>query len=246
MSALWNRIHRGFFPHIALHSSVNWTRFYAAYLKTYVERDVQKLSQVGDNVAFVNFMTALAARTGQLLNIASISRDIGVSEPTVKKWLSILQASNIIYLLRPFSLNVSSRVVKTSKVYFLDTGLVAYLCGWITPEQLQKGALAGQIFETYVVGEILKSYYNKGLEPQIFFFRNNKAEEVDILFYQNGTLYPVEIKKTASPNAGDVSAFKLLETAFPSIKIGCGGLVCTYDKVLSLTDKAKIIPVNWI
>jgi predicted AAA+ superfamily ATPase len=150
------------------------------------------------------------------------------------------------FFITPVSFNVSSRVLKTSKVYFLDTGLVAYLCGWITPEQLQKGALAGQIFETYVVGEILKSYFNNGLEPPIFFFRNNKAEEVDILFYQNGILYPVEIKKTASPNAGDVSAFKLLEAAFPSVTIGSGGLICTYDKVLPLTDKAKIIPVNWI
>ena len=246
MPLLWKRIHRGFFPHIALQPSVDWTRFYAAYLKTYVERDVQKLSQVGDNIAFVNFMTALAARTGQLLNMASLARDIGVSEPTIKKWLSVLEASNIIYLLHPFSLNLTSRAVKTPKVYFLDTGLVSYLCGWLTPETLQKGAMSGQIFETYVVGEILKSYYNAGKEPPIYFFRNNKAEEIDILFYQDGTLHPVEIKKTASPNMGDIATFKLLQAAFPSIIIGNGGLICTYDKVLPLNDKTKIIPVNWI
>jgi predicted AAA+ superfamily ATPase len=244
--ALWSRIHRGFFPRLNLKASVDWAGFYADYLRTYVERDVQKLSQVGGNINFVNFMTALAARTGQLLNMASLARDIGVSEPTVKKWISVLEASNIVYLLRPFSLNITSRAVKTPKAYFLDTGLASYLCKWLTPETLQNGAMSGQMFETYVVGEILKSYYNADKEPPVYFFRNDKAEEVDILFYQDGTLYPVEIKKTASPNAGDVSAFKLLEAAFPSVAIGSGGLICTYGKVLSLTDKVKIIPVNWI
>ena len=243
---LWKRIHRGFFPRLVLNSSLDWEAYYSDYLKTYIERDVQKLSSVGDNISYVNFMTILAARTGQLLNIASVARDLGVSEPTVKKWISVLEASNIIYLLRPFSQNVKVRTVKAPKVYFLDTGLASYLCKWLTPETLQHGAMSGQIFESYVVGEILKSYYNAGREAPLYFFRNDKAEEVDLLFYENGTLYPVEIKKTASPVTSDVSAFRLLETAFPSLKIGSGALLCTYDKVLPLTDKVKIIPVNWI
>jgi len=243
---LWRRIHRGGFPRLPLKPSMDWTGYYTDYLKTYIERDVQKLTQVGDIISFVNFMTVLAARTGQLLNIASIAREVGVSEPTTKKWVSILEASNTIYLLRPFSLNVTARVVKSPKVYFLDTGLASFLCKWLTLETLQNGAMSGQIFETHVVGEILKSYYNAGKEPPLYFFRNDKAEEVDLLFHQNGTLYPVEIKKTASPNTGDVSTFKLLETVFHSIKIGSGALICTYDKVLPLTDKAKIIPVNWL
>ena len=243
---LWKRIHRGFFPRIALNPSVDWEGYYADYLKTYIERDVQKLLQVGNNIAYVNFMTVLASRTGQLLNIASVARDVGVSEPTIKKWISVLEASNIIYLMQPFSLNVTTRIVKTPKVYFLDTGLACFLCKWLTPETLQNGAMSGQIFETYVVVEILKSYYNAGKEPLLYFFRNDKAEEVDILFYQDGILYPAEIKKTASPVTGDVSAFRLLETYFPSVTIGNGALICTYDKVLPLTDKVKIIPVNWI
>lgn len=244
--ALWKSIHRGFFPRIALRPSSDWESYYADYLKTYIERDVQKLSHVGDIAAFVSFMTALAARTGQLLNIASVARDAGVSEPTVKKWISVLEASNIVYLLRPFSLNITSRAVKAPKIYFLDTGLASYLCKWLTPETLSNGAMSGQIFETYVVGEILKSYYNAGKEPPVYFYRNDKAEEVDVLFYRDGTLFPVEIKKTASPNPGDASAFKLLGTAFPSVAVGGGGLICTYDKVLSLTEKVKIIPVNYI
>ena len=243
---LWKRIHRGFFPRLALNPSIDWEGYYADYMKTYIERDVQKLSQVGDNISFVNFMTILAARTGQLLNIASVARDVGVSEPTVKKWISILEASNIIYLLRPFSLNATTRIVKTSKIYFWDTGLASFLCKWLTPETLKNGALSGQIFETYVVSEILKSYYNAGKEPPLYFFRNDKAEEVDLLFFLNGTIYPVEIKKTASPNASDVSTLRLLSTAFPSVAIGSGALICTYDRVLPLTDAVKIFPANWI
>ena len=243
---LWKRIHRGFFPRLALRPSVDWAGYYADYLKTYIERDVQKLTQVGDAISFVNFMTVLAARTGQLLNIASVAREVGVSEPTVKKWISVLEASNTIYLLRPFSPNVTARVVKSPKVYFLDTGLASFLCKWLTPETLQNGAMSGQIFETYVVGEILKSYYNASKEPPLYFFRNDKAEEVDLLFHQDGTLYPAEIKKSASPNTGDVSTFRLLETAFPSVKIGSGALICTYDKVLPLTGKVMIVPVNYV
>jgi len=243
---LWKRIHKGSFPRLVLRPSVDWAGFYSDYMKTYIERDVQKLSQVGDNTSFVNFMTILAARTGQLLNLAAVARETGLSEPTVKKWVSVLEASNIIYLLRPFSFNVTTRVVKTPKLYFLDTGLAGYLCKWLTPETLQNGAFSGQIFETYVVGEILKSYYNAGQEPPLYFYRNDKAEEVDLLFYLNGTLYPVEIKKSASPNVKDVSAFRLLESAFPSVAIGQGALICNYDKVLPLTEKVKIVPVNRI
>ena len=243
---LWKRIHRGFFPKLVLNPSIDWAGYYADYLKTYIERDVQKLSSVGDNISFVNFMTTLAARTGQLLNIAAVARDVGVSEPTIKKWISVLEASNVIYLLRPFSQNITTRVVKAPKLYFLDTALACYLCKWLTPETLQNGAMSGQIFETYVVGEILKSYYNAGKEPSVYFFRNDKAEEVDLLFFLDGTIHPVEIKKTASPKSSDVSAFKLLGKAFPALAIGSGALICTYDKMLQLTDDVKIVPVNWI
>ena len=243
---LWQRIHRGFYPRIVTRKDINWERFYSDYLQTYIERDVRKLSQVGDTKIFMNFLTVVAARTGQLLNIASIARDVGVSEPTIKKWLTILEASNIIYLLQPFSLNITSRVVKTPKLYFLDTGLACYLCKWLTPETLQNGAMSGHMFETYVVVEILKSYYNADQEPSIYFYRNNKAEEVDLLFHRDGKLYPVEIKKTASPDARDVSTFKLLATAFPSLQIESGGLICTYDKVLSIADNVRVIPINYI
>jgi predicted AAA+ superfamily ATPase len=243
---LWQEIHRGSYPRLISRPDIDWESFYADFLKTYIERDVKKLSQIGDTITFVNFMICLAARTGQLLNIASIARDVGVSEITIKKWIAILEASNIIYLLQPFSLNIISRTVKSCKIYFLDTGLVCYLCKWLTPLTLASGAMNGAIFETYVVCEILKSYYNAGKEAPIYFFRNDKAQEIDIIFYQDGTIYPVEIKKTASPNLEDIQTFKILSNAFPSLKIGEGGLICRYDKVISLAPGIKTIPIGFV
>jgi len=194
----------------------------------------------------MQFITALASRTGELLNIASISRDVGVSQPTIKKWISILETSNIIYLLQPFSRNITTRSVKTPKVYFTDTGLVCYLCKWNTPEQLKNGAQAGNIFETYVFNEIIKSIVNSGNEPSLYFYRDSNGKEVDLLFYENGTLYPVEIKKTSTPRKNDINSFKILESAFPTMKIGEGGLICSYDKLISIDTKNRIIPLKYV
>jgi predicted AAA+ superfamily ATPase len=244
--ALWEGIHRGSMPELISNPDLDWGGYYASYLKTYIERDVKKLSQVGDELLFMQFLVSLAGRTGELLNMASLSKDIGVSEPTIKKWISILQASNIVYLLQPFSLNIKNRVVKTPKIYFLDTGLVCYLCKWLTAETLMNGANSGNIYETYVVGEIIKSYYNKGQELSLYFYRDSNSKEIDLLFYQNGTVYPVEIKKTASPNIKDIANFKVLETAFPSVKIGSGGIICSYDKAINLDGRNKIIPISYL
>lgn len=246
LPALWNRIHRGSMPEMHANQTVEWEMFYASYVSTYIDRDVRQLAQVGDTIAFTQFMIALAARTGELLNMSSLARDMGVDDKTIKRWLSILQASGIVYLLQPFSLNVNKRVIKTPKVYFTDTGLVSYLCRWLTPETLANGAMAGQVFETFVVDEILMSYYNAGKEPNMFFFRNTDGQEVDLVFYSDGTLYPVEIKKTTSPNRKDIKNFKTLQTFYPSLKMGEGGIICTHSMLLPLEDKNRIIPVSLI
>ena len=191
-------------------------------------------------------MIALASRTGQLLNISSLAGDVGIDQRTANKWLSILEASNIVYLLQPFSLNITKRVIKTPKIYFTDTGLVCYLCKWLTPQTLQNGAIAGEIFETYVINEILKSYYNAGKEPNFYFFRNDKQQEIDLIIFENGTVYPLEIKKTASPNSKDIKAFDVLQKTFQSLKIGTGGIICTYKKLNYLTKTNQIIPVNYV
>lgn len=243
---LWNKIHRGGMPRLYENTDVNWERYFSDYLNTYLERDIHQLEQVGDTLSFLQFMTTLAARTGELLNMDSIAKEIGVSAPTVKRWLAVLQKSNIIYLLQPFSLNVGKRIVKSPKVYFTDTGLACYLCKWTTPDSLYSGAMSGQMYETFVVSEIIKSYYNAGLEPNIYFFRSSNGQEVDLLFYQNGVLYPIEIKKSTNPNIKDIKYFNALPDYFPTVKVGEGGVVCSCDKLYSLGEKNKIIPVSYI
>lgn len=243
---LWVRIHKGSMPEMYANENIEWEPFYASYVSTYIERDVRQLAQIGDTLAFTQFMTALAARTGELLNMSSLAKDVGVDDKTIKRWLSILKASGIVYLLQPFSINVNKRVVKAPKVYFTDTGLVCYLCRWLTPETLANGAMAGSIFETFIVDEILKSYYNVGKEPNMYYFRNTDGQEVDLLFYSDGTLYPIEIKKTSSPNPKDIKNFKTLHTFFPSMKIGEGGIVCNHENLLPLENMNRIIPVGMI
>ncbi len=243
---LWERIHRGSMPELYANENVDWEQYYAAYVDTYIDRDVRQLGSVGDTLAFTQFMTALASRTGELLNAASLARDVGVDGKTVKRWLSILQASNIIYLLQPFSLNINKRIIKTPKVYFTDTGLVCYLCRWLTPETLANGAMAGSLYETFIVSEILKSYYNAGREPDLYFFRNTDGQEVDLLFYRDGKLYPVEIKKTSSPNVKDAKHFGTLSTFFPSLEVSEGGIICNADDLLPLGQNFKIIPFRFI
>lgn len=243
---LWERIHRGSMPELYSNENMDWEQYYAAYVDTYIECDVKQLGSVGDTLAFTQFMTALASRTGELLNAASLARDVGVDSKTVKRWLSILQASNIIYLLQPFSLNINKRIIKTPKVYFTDTGLVCYLCRWLTPETLANGAMAGSIYETFIVSEILKSYYNAGKEPDLYFFRNTDGQEVDLLFYRDGKLYPIEIKKTSSPNVKDAKHFGTLSTFFPSLEVSEGGIICNAEDLLPLGQNLKIIPFRFI
>lgn len=243
---LWERIHRGSMPELYSNKNMDWEQYYAAYVDTYIERDVKQLGSVGDTLAFIRFMTALASRTGELLNAASLARDVGVDSKTVKRWLSILQASNIIYLLQPFSLNINKRIIKTPKVYFTDTGLVCYLCRWLTPQTLANGAMAGSIYETFIVSEILKSYYNAGKEPDLYFFRNTDGQEVDLLFYRDEKLYPIEIKKTSSPNVKDAKHFKALSTFFPSLEVSEGGIICNAEDLLPLGQNLKIIPFHFI
>lgn len=191
-------------------------------------------------------MVAAAAATGQLLNLSSLARDVGISQPTADRWLSILVASNIVYLLQPYSNNITKRTVKTPKLYFLDTGLAAYLTKWNTPDVLKTGAMAGAFFESFVIAEIIKSYYNRGiLEPPLYFYRDKDMNEIDLLIEENGTLYPIEMKKHADPIRKDTDAFGLLDK-IPGIKRGPGGVVCLYDRLITLKGDDKVIPVNYL
>ena len=243
---VWNAVQRGLMPELFINPNFSWQLYYSAYVRTYIERDVRELSEIGDTVKFTNFMIAAAASTGQLVNVASLARDVGISAPTAERWLSILVASNIVYLLQPYSNNVMKRAIKTPKLYFLDTGLAAYLTRWNSPEVLKTGAMAGAFFESFVISEIIKSYYNAGIaDPPIYFYRDKDMNEIDLLIENNGTLYPIEIKKHADPQKSDAKAFKLIDS-IPNIKKGQGGIVCLYDNLVTLTEGVKVIPIKYL
>ena len=245
-SDIWKIIHRGSMPELVENPEYDWRLFYSAYVNTYIERDVKDMTSVGDSVKFTNFMVAAAASVGQLLNLASLARDVGISQPTAERWLAILVASNIVYLLHPYSNNITKRAIKTPKLYFLDTGLAAYLTKWITPDVLKNGAMAGAFFENFVISEVIKSYYNQGItDPPLYFYRDKDMCEIDLLIENAGTLHPIEIKKHADPHKKDISAFDKLNN-IPNIKRGQGGLICLYDNLISLSETDKVIPINYL
>ncbi|GHV73682.1 ATPase [Spirochaetia bacterium] len=241
---IWEAILKGCLPELQ-NPDTDRELFYSAYVKTYIERDVRQLVNIGDELAFLKFMTAMAARTGQLLNYTSIAQDIGLSVSTIERWVSILRASNIIYLLQPYHTNMLKRAIRTPKLYFLDTGLVCYLSGWNTAMVLERGAAAGAIFETYCIAEIIKSYTNTGREPPLYFYRDKEQHEIDVLIAENGTLYPLEIKKHASPRPEDLHAFRYIEHIPGTIR-GPGGLICLYPSLTSLGEKDKVIPLGYV
>jgi predicted AAA+ superfamily ATPase len=243
---LWGLIHRGSMPALAAQPQMDWQLFYAAYVKTYLERDIRDLAQVGDELKFLKFMTVMAALTGRLLNQAAVAREVGVSQPTIERWLSILRAGNIVCLLEPYHNNLTKRVIKTPKIYFLDTGLAAYLTRWNTPEVLCHGAMAGAFFETFVVAEIIKSYANAGiLEPPLYFYRDKEQNEIALLIWQGDRLYPLEIKKHADPKPDDIKAFACLDK-IAGVRRMPGGVICLYDRLMPLKGEDLVIPLDYV
>lgn len=212
---IWEIIHLGGYPELQ-DADKEWNAFYADYVKTYMERDVRELAAVQDLTAFRQFMIAAAARTGEILNFSAIASEIGKDVKTVKNWISILEASGIVYLLEPYTSNVLKRAIKSPKLYFRDTGLVCYLTRWLTPETLAYGAMSGPVFETFAVSEILKSFSNEGLDYRHFvsYYRGRDKKkttedgklqelesEIDLIIEENGVLYPIEIKKNTQAKA---------------------------------------------
>ncbi len=241
---IWNIIWKGSMP--AMYAQKNdWSLYYSTYLKTYLERDVRDLTQVGDELKFLQFMRVIAANTGNLLNLSSVSKEVGISQPTAQRWLSVLQTSNIVYLLYPYSNNVIKRTIKTPKIYFLDTGLCAFLTKWNNQDVLENGAMAGAFFETFIISEIIKSYYNAGLEPPIYYYRDKDGKEIDLLIFENGCLYPIEIKKTSNPNIADIKSFNILDN-LKNPQRATGGIICMYDNLIPLQNKDMIIPVSYL
>jgi predicted AAA+ superfamily ATPase len=239
---VYRTIWRGAFPAVALHRRTDHDLFYSSYVQTYLERDVRDLANVGDRGAFLKFLRAAAARSGQMLNMSDMARDAGVSPATSMKWLAILEASGIVYLLEPYSTNILKRLVRAPKLYFLDTGLCAYLTAWSSPETLEAGAMSGAILETFMVAEILKSYWHNGRRAPLFYYRDKDKKEIDLLIVQDRTVYPLEFKKTAAPGWDDIRHFQVLEHLHAPI--GHGGVLCLAKTLLPLGRNASVIPIS--
>jgi predicted AAA+ superfamily ATPase len=245
---LWEIIHQGSMPRLYTRKfkSREWMQFFRDYVRTYIERDVRALSQIGDERTFSRFLQLAAAQTGQMLNYSKLAAETGKTVATIQHWISILITSGIIFLLKPYSGNIKKRLIKTPKLYFLDTGLCSFLTGWYTAEQLQLGAMNGAIFETFVIGEIIKSYYNAGAgTEQFYYYRDKDQKEIDLIIEENNTLYPIEIKKTANPGSGDIQNFSALKNETRK-SLGQGALIYPGDQELYLDKNTKAVPVTMI
>lgn len=217
--------------------------FFGSYINLYISRDIRDLTQVADEMVFLKFLITVAARTGQMLNYTDLANEIGITAPTAKQWISLLVTSGIVYLLEPYYNNALKRITKTPKVYFLDTGLAAYLLKWSNAEVLETGAMSGSFFETHVVSEIIKSYYNAGKRPPISYYRDKDQREIDLIIEQNGFLYPIEIKKSGTPGKDAIRHFSVLEKA--KMPVGTGGVICMYPDLLPIDQNNWLIPV-WL
>ena len=238
---IFKRIYRGSMPAIVSGAASNSQIFYSSYLSTYIERDVRSLSESIDATKFIRFVTAVAARCSQMLNVAEIAQDADINQKQAKDWLGILETLGIIFYLHPYSNNLLKRLVKTPKLYFFDSGLVCYLTRWSSAETLEYGAMNGAILENYVVAEIAKTYLNCGQEPYLYYYRDKDAREIDIVLEHDGILNPIEIKKTAAPGTELTRVFALLDKA--SVPRGTGAIVCMKPHLSALDRENLIVPV---
>ena len=249
-SNIWKIIHKGSYPEL-YDVDRDWQDYYSSYVATYLERDINELI-AADSLTFTKFMTSVAARTGEMLNYANIAGEVGVSEPTIKNWISVLERTGIVYILQPYSSSALTRAIKTPKIYFRDTGLACYLTRWLSPETLMNSAAAGNMFETFVVSEILKSYSNEGRDYRfsIFYYRGKDKRsagenEIDLVIQEDGKLYPVEIKMTGNPKA-DMGAANQVLDKIPDKKRGTGVILCLINKKTYLRENLIALPIEYI
>lgn len=242
---IFTHIFQGGMPEYVV-DDIDRNTFFEDYIKTYLERDIRQLSQVGDLIRFKRFLNAVAARNGEVLNYNSLSEDADIDATTAKRWLSILEASDIIYLLQPYFSKNLNRVTKSPKIVFLDTGLCAYLCGWNTKEALLNSSTSGHYLETFVISELLKNKRNNksDLNYDIYYYRDRDKKEIDLIIELDNVIYPFEIKKTANPTISMISNFKTLENK--NLKVGSGGVLCFYPEILPLDEKNKSYPISVI
>ena len=239
---LFEIIFKGGMPEFYNNPSIDRNLYFQSYVNTYIEKDVRELVEIGKLEQFKKFMVSIASRVGEQLNYSDISKDCGVSVPTVTSWLSVLVASGLVYLLEPYMSSELKRITHIPKIYFMDTGLASYLAGWSDARELQLSSNSGHYLENFVISEIVKSYNARGLKPNLSYYRDKEKHEIDLVLYKNNKLYPFEIKKTASPNNAMISSFKYLKAS--KKEIGTGGIICLYDTLMKLDEKNYIIPIS--
>ena len=238
---LYKVIFNGSFPRLNVNKGKGRDVFFKSYLQTYIERDIKDFHGITNDLKFYNFVRAVSVRTGSLLNYSDLSRDVDIDIRTAKKWLNLLERSGLVRLLEPYYKNPTKRIIKTPKIYFLDTGLCAYLAGMDSPETLEAGYLTGSILETFAFCEILKSYWHNGIDPNIYFYRDDDQKEIDFLIERNGTLYPIEVKKTATPTLNYAKNFAILKKL--NKPIGDGAVICLRHESLPLSENIIAVPV---
>ena len=246
LKEIYKLIWQGSMPAMYNGGEQDWQSYYSSYVQTFLQRDVMKLLQINDEMVFFRFLCAAAGQTGKMINYAELAKAAEISAPTAKQWIKTLEAAGIIYLLQPFMPPGAKYIVKAPKLYFFDTGLAAYLTRWLNADALEAGAASSEFFETWVVTEIYKSYANKGIVPPLYYLRNFNGKEIELIIWQNGTAYPIAIKKSAYPNKA-VKTFAILEpvSANAKIQIGAGGIVCLIDDLLPASDNLYYIPA-WV
>ncbi|MCD8074524.1 MAG: ATP-binding protein [Lachnospiraceae bacterium] len=241
LEGIYQRIWKGSLPGYVSGKYTDRNVFYSSYLQTYIDRDVSEMVALTDKLLFQDFIRAAACRAGQMLNIHDIAQDVGVSDDTTKRWLQVLEKSDIIFYLRPYSNNLLKRTVKTPKMYFFDTGLVAYLTRYSSPEILQNGAMNGAILENYVVLEILKSYQNNAQDCLLWYYRDKSSNEIDMVMESDGQLHPLEIKRSVNPGSELVGAFSILDKG--TVPRGTGAVLCMRPELSAVNSQNYIVPI---
>lgn len=239
---LFEIIFKGGMPEFYDNPKIDRNLYFQNYINTYIEKDVRELIEIGKLEEFKKFMVSIASRIGEQLNYSDISKDCGVSVPTIISWMSVLVSSGLVYLLEPYMSSQLKRMTHIPKIYFMDTGLAAYLAGWESARNLQLSSTSGHYLENFVICEIIKSYNARGIKPNLSYYRDKEKHEIDLVFYKNNKLYPFEIKKTASPNSSMISSFKYLENS--KKEIATGGIICLYDNLMKMDEKNYIIPIS--
>ena len=238
---MYERIWKGCMPGLLSGQQSERDIFYSSYISTYIERDVRELSGTIDALKFNRFVTAAAARCSQLVNYTALAEDADIDIQTAKSWLNILETLGIVFLLHPYSNNVLKRTIRTPKLYFYDTGLVCYLTRWSSAEVAESGAMSGALLENFTVSELMKSYQNTGLSPYLYFYRDRDAKEIDVILEGNGKLYPLEIKKTATPDRRLVRTFDVIEKS--PLERGTGAVLCMAQEFSAFDRENLIVPV---